>query len=221
MKIPWPHREWVLNAIAVAATCVAFVAAVNRIWSGPGISHIPDEYQPRIFSDWTEAARGGPRQGRRSPGVTVTFFFDYRCPHCAVADGTLDSLSARHSEQVSVVYRHYPLTSPLSHRAAAAAVCAHRAGRFHRMHDSLFSSPDSIGIVPWTQIAVSAGVEDTVAYQSCLESQDVEATVDRHRAWAEKIGYDATPVILLDSLALRGNPGLEFLSAYVREISSR
>lgn len=56
---------------------------------------------------------------------------------------------------------------------------------------------------------------DTIAFASCLSSDDALAVVRKDSALASELGIEGTPGVLLDSLLFEGVPHLRYLQAYV------
>lgn len=78
--------------------------------------------------------------------VTVIEYGDFECPNCKQAAPAVKLLLERFSEEVRVVYRHFPQETlhPHALRAAEAAECAAAQGRFWAMHDLLFANQDHL-----------------------------------------------------------------------------
>ena len=66
---------------------------------------------------------------------------DYECPYTRRAYRVVQKLPDEMSDQLSFVYRHFPLTSihPRAEHAAEAAEAAAAHGMFWEMHDTLFA----------------------------------------------------------------------------------
>lgn len=65
---------------------------------------------------------------------------DFECPSCKVAAPAIKLLLERHTAQLRLIYRHFPLEEAHPHALAAAeaAEAAGAQGRFWEMHDLLF-----------------------------------------------------------------------------------
>ena len=74
-------------------------------------------------------------------------FSDFQCPFCAQANNTVQEFVARHPEQVTLVYKHFPLSSihPQALGAAQAAYAAQQQNKFWTYHDILFKHQDQLG----------------------------------------------------------------------------
>ncbi|MEM6925818.1 MAG: thioredoxin domain-containing protein, partial [Myxococcota bacterium] len=65
------------------------------------------------------------RWGKDSAPVQIIEFSDFQCPACQQAAPTVDALKAKFGDEISVVFRHFPLPRhPQAARAAQASECA-------------------------------------------------------------------------------------------------
>ncbi len=82
---------------------------------------------------------------KRGDGPVVLIEYgDFQCPGCASIYPIIKQLEADRAEDLTVIFRHFPLTSihanaMASHRAAEAA---HKQGKFWPMHDMLYEQQD-------------------------------------------------------------------------------
>jgi protein-disulfide isomerase len=78
--------------------------------------------------------------------IVLLEYGDYECPFCGAAHPVVQELRRLMGNQMSVVYRHFPLTNvhPHAEPAAEAAEAAGAQGRFWAMHDMLFEHQDAL-----------------------------------------------------------------------------
>jgi protein-disulfide isomerase len=78
--------------------------------------------------------------GNPDAPIILVEYGDFQCPHCGRAFPIVKRIKEQMSEQVKVVYRHFPLSKihPHAKPAAVAAEAADRQGEFWRMHDMIF-----------------------------------------------------------------------------------
>ncbi|HXT16095.1 MAG TPA: thioredoxin domain-containing protein [Gemmatimonadaceae bacterium] len=167
--------------------------------------------------DWRAIAKEGHSMGPDSAPVVVTEFADFECPACALFYQRMDSLSRAHPGLVRLVFRHYPVKG---HRfavpAARASECAASQGAFEPMYNALFTYRDSVGLVPWTWFASTAGVRDTAAFASCTrQSTDIPA-LQRDTSAARRLQIAATPLVVLGGQRFYGAPPFDTLAALVQ-----
>lgn len=79
------------------------------------------------------------RKGKADAKVTIVEFSDFQCPACRAVQPLVKSVADKYPDQVSVVYRHFPLTiHPYAPLAAQAAEVAGEQNKFWEYHDILF-----------------------------------------------------------------------------------
>jgi protein-disulfide isomerase len=119
---------------------------------------------------------------------------------------------------VALTYVHLPL--PM-HRfavpAARAAECAGNEGRFEAMYDTLYARQDEFGITSWSELAATAGVKDSTAFDECLR-KDVSPRVVAGRQLATSLGISGTPTVIIQGWQLGRPPDLAELEKMVRAV---
>lgn len=153
------------------------------------------------------------------PGDTtvVVVFNDFQCPFCARFDAAVRNIQAN-NPAVKVVFRHRPLMGihPFAKDAAIAAECARNQGRFDAYASGLFSSQRLIGIRPWTEFAVGAGVPDTIAFARCVRSDStVRRIVERDLAAAATLRSRGTPSFVINGREPSRAPGVAEIEGLV------
>jgi protein-disulfide isomerase len=90
-----------------------------------------------------QALEHDPRDFVANPSgwVTVTEFYDYRCPHCIDAAPQVVALIRRHPE-VRFVFKEMPIFGPISQHAARAALAVKAAGGdYVGLYQALMATP--------------------------------------------------------------------------------
>ena len=101
-----------------------------------------------------------PRVGAEAAPVQVVVFSDFECPYCRRAAPVLRRVAAAFPNDVSLIWRHFPLgIHPSAPRAAEAAQCAEDQGRFWEFHDALFSQSASLAVVSMAAVARTLGLD--------------------------------------------------------------
>ncbi|MBX3134064.1 MAG: thioredoxin domain-containing protein [Gemmatimonadaceae bacterium] len=157
------------------------------------------------------------RLNGRGPAVgfgpdTVIVFSHYACVWCVRLWRTVDSLTATGvgapGETPTFRFRHVfdPDHAP-SMRAAQAAECAARQGRFREMSRALFLRYDSLDLVTFPAIAEEAGVPDIGAFGGCMTSEEVQASIRQDLAAAAEFQVTGTPTLVTLRVRIGGTPG--------------
>lgn len=205
------------DSVVAAAAVVAAACAVVMVGLRIGDALKQDAMAPHTVPDAGSYATSGHVLGPPDGAVRIVEFADYQCPYCRKEAEVLDDLLRAHAGEVSVVYRHYPLSIHDSARAAAqAAECASLFGAFQRMHRALFSYADSIGHRPWRWFAGIAGIQDLNGFDHCVNDDAVMPQIGRDRAAGERLGVTATPTLLVGSTEIIGAASFAEMDKYVR-----
>jgi protein-disulfide isomerase len=174
--------------------------------------------------DWRRYADVGRWIGPPDATVILVEFSDFQCPWCKRLLTELRQVRHRYPNDFAILYRHLPLTSlhPHAKAAAVAAECAGRLGHFEGMHDILFESSDSLGVVPWHSLARRAGVADADSgeFNACLVDPAAIAVVERDSTAAAALGQ-GTPMSLIEGVRIRGSVPATVLDSIVKAAIQR
>lgn len=148
--------------------------------------------------------------------ITMVEFSDYRCPYCGrFGTETLKPLLDEYAGLIKFVYRDFPIFGGTSIRAAHAAQCADRQGKFWEYHDALFTSqllperPDLNDDV-LLSFAFELGL-DEAAFSSCLADAQIEqAIMQNYLAAQALLGQAGTPTFLINGRRVVGALPLEY-----------
>ena len=161
---------------------------------------------PTALRNWTRFADAGLRIGNPAAPVTIVEFSDFQCPACRGLAEQLETVRARHPGDVSILYRHYPLTQihPFARQAALAAECAAEQHRFPEFHDALFRAQDSIGTTSWSTFAERAQVADIAAFARCVRTEAHAARISQDLNAGRELEVEATPTVLINGKRFTG-----------------
>ncbi|MFL5496230.1 MAG: DsbA family protein [Gemmatimonadales bacterium] len=165
----------------------------------------------RMAPEWKQLSQSGHRSGASNGPVHIVEFSDFQCPYCADAQRVLARVLARHSEEVTLIYRHFPLRGihPFAVEAAQAAECAGDQGRFDVYHDLLFTLGDSLGKTPWEEVARRARVVSLGEFSSCLRSGERLSRVEEDEQVAHNLGLEGTPTLVINGEIMEGAVSLQ------------
>ncbi|MCC7107725.1 MAG: thioredoxin domain-containing protein [Deltaproteobacteria bacterium] len=156
------------------------------------------------------------RKGAAGAKVRVVEFADFQCPYCSRAAETMHALAKRYGDRVEFAYRHFPLRSihPDADRAAQAAQCAARQGKFWEMHDKLYGAQSSLD----DEAIVGHGKElglDTAKLEGCMKNGEAAAEVEADLQKASELGVEGTPSFFINGRPHLGNPSEDALAAAI------
>lgn len=147
---------------------------------------------------------GERRHVQGTGSITLVEFSDFQCPACQSVQEPLKQILAKYEGKVSLVYRHFPLTTihKNAQLAAQAAEAAHMQGKFWEMHDLLFAkqaewSPQDDPKSAFIAYATILGI-DAARFVVDMESQSVKEVVARDVAAASAQRINGTPTFYLE-----------------------
>lgn len=148
--------------------------------------------------------------GKPDSKVVLVEYGDFQCPGCGGMHPTVKSVTEKYEEQMTFVFRNFPLTQihPNALVAAAAAESAGLQGKYWEMHDTLFSNQDA-----WKSVSVKEriGVFEKYAQQLGLNvetfkndigSEKVTKKINYDLAIGKKINVTSTPTFVLNGKTL-------------------
>ena len=203
--------------IAICAVSVTGVVLKRELFS----AHVAptqqrlDTLNPEL---WKRVSGSGHRLGAPVGRVQIVEFGDYQCPFCARMEKTLASLRRRYPQELTVVYRHWPLDRhPFAYTAAKASLCAEEQGQFEGVHAALYANQDSIGRAGYDYFARMGRIPDVAGFLECVRTSARVPRIDADAALALEINATGTPAIVVNGIRFRHVPDSAALEAIVRD----
>ncbi|MGA8272318.1 MAG: thioredoxin domain-containing protein, partial [Candidatus Sulfotelmatobacter sp.] len=138
--------------------------------------------------------------------VQIIEFADYECPYCQKVSDDLKRIREQFPNQVSLVFKDFPLPMhPLAPRAAEAARCAGDQGKFWEFHDSLFQTK-RLQTNDLKEQARTLKL-DTARFDKCLDSGEEIAVVKKDAAEGQRLGLQGTPSFFINGHFMSGAIG--------------
>ena len=206
-----PSIRWrqVLDIVSSIAVVVASFAVVWVLLLKPAINGTTSKTNPPSEAVPAEPVSldGAELRGDRGARVALIEYSDFQCPYCSrFANDTLPEIERRYvdSGKVLLAFRHFPLESihPFALRAAEAAQCAGRQGKFWQMHDALFGSHERLDKDVILQHARALAL-NSEALSACVDGVS-EASVRRDIETGRAIGISGTPAFLVGRIQRDG-----------------
>lgn len=144
-----------------------------------------------------------PTSGAAESKIVLVEFSDFQCPYCAEAHKTVKQFMAKHKDEVTLVYKHFPLAPihPEAIPAAKAAWAANQQGKFWEYHDALFNQQDKLNEEFYMATAQKLNL-DLEKFESDRKAAD--AAIEKDIQLAEYLGLSGTPFFILNEEALSG-----------------
>ncbi|WNB87472.1 DsbA family protein [Cellulomonas sp. ATA003] len=149
--------------------------------------------------------------------VTLVWYGDLECHHCAAASTVVDRLRETFAAELAVVFRHLPITEihPHAQLAAEAAEAAARQGKFWNMYATLLDHQDALTPPDLAGYATTLGL-DTRRFVADLEARRHALRVERDVASADDSGAAGTPTFFINGRRYAGSQDHEALAASIR-----
>jgi protein-disulfide isomerase len=134
--------------------------------------------------------------------ITVTEFYDYRCPHCVNAAPAVVKI-IHDNPDVRFVFKEFPIFGGDSDAAAAAAIAVRRAGGDYLAVYSDFMAARPLNTEVIDRVLSAHGVDTAKLKDPAFERDATDQLLaTRHLALA--LGQDATPVFIIGDTVVPG-----------------
>ena len=162
--------------------------------------------------------------GNEAAKVTIIEFSDYQWPYCGrFAAGAGRQIFEKYVQtgEVRFGYIHFTFLGQESIDAAQASECAGDQDAFWEYHDLLFEKQNGENQGAFNEdnllsLAKQAGL-DTVAFQTCIESQKYESLVSDQTSFSQSIGVRSTPSFLVNGVPVIGAQGYEVFEQIIED----
>jgi protein-disulfide isomerase len=172
-----------------------------------------DEVARLFFTEDPDAPRHAP------PGYdfTIVEYFDYQCPYCRLAHGTLRQLMAK-DRKVRILFRDNPVFGPESERAARVAVAAKYQNKYLAVHQALLEASRPLDERKIEAAAKRAGA-DWPRLQADLRrhSEDIDDLIERNMLQSKMLRFTGTPGFILGTTLGFGAVKLETIEKLIAE----
>lgn len=160
-----------------------------------------------------------PTTGADDKRIVLLEFSDFQCPYCGEAHSRLKRFMANHQREVTLVYKHFPLTAihPEALPAAKAAWAAGQQGKFWQYHDVLFEQQKKLGEALYVSTAKKLNL-DLEQFNRDRTSNIVTNAIEQDMAIAQKLGLTGTPFFVMNGEAFSGAVQLSDLEAVLKRL---
>ncbi len=144
-----------------------------------------------------------PTIGASANKIVLLEFSDFQCPFCAQAEPTVKEFIAQHGDQVTLVYKHFPLSQihPQAKSSAQAAWAAQQQGKFWEYHDALFAQQNQLGEDFYLAIAEDLNL-DLDQFNRDRNSPEATVAINADLKLAQKVGIRGTPFFAFNGQVL-------------------
>lgn len=144
-----------------------------------------------------------PTTGSPEHKILLVEFSDFQCPYCAKAHKTIKEFLAKHQGEVTLVYKHFPLSNihPQAIPAARAAWAAQQQGKFFPYQDALFTHQKELGETLYLNIAKDLNLDLEKFKRDQLSA---DAAIQQDIQLAMQLGLAGTPFFVMNGETLSG-----------------
>jgi protein-disulfide isomerase len=155
-----------------------------------------------------------PITGSPQLKTVLVEFSDFQCPYCAEAHKTLKDLVAKYPDQLTLVYKNFPLVSIHDQAlpAAQAAWAAGQQGKFWEYHDALFTNQKQLGEELYLDIAKNLDL-DLAKFKRDRILADTPVQTDSQLS--RQLGLSGTPSFIIKSEKFSGAVQLSDIEKYL------
>ncbi len=161
-----------------------------------------------------------PTTGAKEQKIVLLEFSDFQCPYCSKAHQTLKQFMTTRQNQVTLVYKHLPLTQihPEAMPSAKAAWAAGQQGKFWEFHDALFENQQKLGEPLYVATAQALNL-DLKRFDQDRNGQAASAAIQKDVELAEKLGVTGTPFVIMNDQVISSGVELDNLEAALKQVS--
>ena len=179
---------------------IEFLASLRTIYPSTVVIEPPRLTRPI-------AATQGQATGPVNAPVSIVEFSDFQCPFCSQLSTTLERLREDYSDQIQVVFKHFPV-HPQATKAAEAAWCAAQQKRFWEMEKILFAETNLVATEQFDELAKRVDL-DMPSFKDCLHSSHTATEVLRDYSDGVSLGVSATPTLFVNGQMIIGTKPYE------------
>ena len=157
----------------------------------------------QIKTDPVSVIGNSPTTGAAANKIVLLEFSDFQCPFCAQAEPTVKEFIAQNQDQVTLVYKHFPLSQihPQAESSALAAWAAQKQGKFWEYHNALFAQQNELGEALYMTIAEDLNL-DLEQFNRDRNSPEAKAAINKDLELAQQVGVRGTPFFALNGQIL-------------------
>jgi protein-disulfide isomerase len=158
-------------------------------------------------------------QGDLSAACNLVEYGDYECPSCGSVQPVIHQLQKRFGDQLSFVFRNFPLREihPWAEAAAELAEFAATQGKFWEMHDLLFANQDDLGETTFRALSEELRLKGPEV-QHAMSSGSYKKRIDADFAGGVRSGVNGTPTFFLNGERYDDSTDFESIAAVMERV---
>jgi protein-disulfide isomerase len=154
--------------------------------------------------------------------VVLVEYGDYECPYCRIAHGHVMQLGEHFGDDLTFVFRHFPLTEihPNAEPAAETAEFAGAQGQFWGMHDAIYAHQDQLSPPFLLAAARALGLSER-NLEAALEAGTYARKVKEDFLGGVRSGVNGTPTFFINGHRHDGPFDYQHLAAAIESVRAR
>jgi len=147
-----------------------------------------------------------PYLGNPQAELKIIEFGDFQCPYCRETFPVIRKIANEYEEQIQLVYRDFPLSEihPEAQKAAEAAGCATKQGKFWPYHDKLFLNQENLKENDLLKYAQELNL-NVNQFRSCLITGQQTAEIQKDYQDGKSLGIKGTPTFFINGIMIAGS----------------
>lgn len=216
-------KEQMPLIMTILITVVVLVGGIGLLAVSSGDSLSTEEKDALLIKENSHVANNP------EASIKVVEFSDFECSACATYYPELKQIKEEYPEDITFVYRHFPLRSihPNAQRAAEASEAAASQDKFWEYHDILFENQTEWATISNTEelndkfaeYAKEVELEDLENFEQDIANRTYQEKVNQDLADAESLNLRGTPTVFLNGKRV-ANPTYDSLSQQINELLS-
>jgi protein-disulfide isomerase len=162
---------------------------------------------------------GAPLKGAPTAKVTIVEAFEYACPFCERARGTMDEIIKNYPNDVRIAYKHYIVHPTVATIPSQAACAAHKQGKFAEMDNLIwekgFKAERNLSQENMDALAKELGL-DMNRFKADMQG-DCQKIIQQDQAELAKVGVTGTPGFFINGRFIRGAQPFPAFKAVIDE----
>ncbi|MFM7887198.1 MAG: DsbA family protein [Pseudanabaena sp.] len=165
--------------------------------------------------------RNAPVTGASSQKIIMAEFSDFECPYCAKAHEVVKEFMAKNGNDVTLVYKHFPLKQihQQAEPAALASWAAFQQGKFWEYHNALFEQQSKLGEEFYVELAKNLQL-DVDKFNRDRKSNEAKEALKKDFELGKSLGVRGTPSFVINGVFFSGVPNIQDLEGLVAQIKS-
>lgn len=158
-------------------------------------------------------------QGPKNASLELIEYGDYQCPYCGKAYYVIKEVQKELGDQLTFVFRNFPLTElhPYAMHAAMAAEVAAGQDKFWEMHDMLFENQRSLADPALIEYTQQIGLDTTKFEQDFGKDEYFEKINEDYKS-SVRCNVQGTPAFFVNGEEFTGNWMEPEFAEYLRSL---